>query len=279
MRRSGRAAIAAIVTGVLVLMGCGQGRGDAEPEATAPLEGTTPSKYEMLYTAAVEGKGTWEVKLTVFPPATLDEATGKMNTVIAGGDGTRLDKSEVDPLACHYADALDMVVPVALQARRTDADEPSTVSMPFQVQWFYGFGPVQRSLAAYVNHVGYLSSECDMWTVGDKDRSAVGAVTGFGGPAGSWSGGVSYFYLNGPKCLSPEKQAELLGSLSVKVDPTAFFDSGDRVKVTYETPDTVRLLKGNGCLAVFEPLDLAFQSEQYTTFAEQNCDPVVWHQE
>lgn len=79
------------MTGVLLLAGCDRGRGgDSGPEPKPALRGTTPSKCEMSYTAQVEGKGTWEVKLTMFPPATLDQTTGKMNTFIPAWQWRRL---------------------------------------------------------------------------------------------------------------------------------------------------------------------------------------------
>jgi hypothetical protein len=271
---------AIMLAAVLALSACGQGRGAQEPLEQPPSSTggmvTSATRYEMGYSAESEGKGTYEVRVRVFQDAVLDPATGKMSVQIFDDAGFNGHGEQLDPLPCGYQDASDLVVPVSVSTRRMDADMSDSTAH-VKVQWLRGFRG--RDLDAFVNRIGLMDSTCDLLEVADFGQQYVSHNPTWGSsPAGQWVHSESFLYLRGAKRLSAEKKAELLGSLSVEVDPTSLFESGDRVKVTYQTPDTVRLLTGNGCLAVFEPLDLGYSNEDYTTLGAQNCQPVVWQQ-
>lgn len=225
-----------------------------------------------------------QVRLRVFDEPVQDPKTGLMSVQVAfddvadddAHDGVGWDNAELDPLHCGYTASDDLIVPVAMSIRRTDADM-TKVTNSLTLGWF--FGQSENPLDSYLSSLGYITSDsCTMSSVSDRTHNQTGTQLGTSGRQGKWSNLITYFYLPGAKRQSPERQKELLASLTIQVQPTSMFHAGDRVKVTYATPDTVRLLKGNGCLGLHQPLDLSVPNTSFTTFEEENCQPVVWSQ-
>lgn len=282
------------VTVAMISAGCSYTPYKDLPEPSHPTpttedqaEGLTPVLTDVGFQIEPSTQPGYEVRLRVLDEPTYSSNTGDLTIKFHPDDGVAgLDRSvnnqvdvyTVNGTHCGFQHGRDLVVPIVFGIRDLGASAPAN-PLYVGLDTTYGFMQSGKTIFTYTTEYGLIRQD-DCQQIGPQDNSLIQeqlAAPGVGSSFG-YTDSIWFLYIRNGGLLPVDDQHELMNSLTVHPMLFSPLTPGDTVKMTYTNPQDTRLLEGNGCAAVFEPLERTIANKALTTLAEQKCDNPLFTQ-
>lgn len=289
MRRSFITAAAALAVASLLLVGCTSERdGGAAPSGLASHSSTPsgPPTTKILsdvgFKVTPSGSGAYEIHIRVYGEPDFDKKTGevsvstldKAGSAYGGQEG--VGKLSIDPTSCGFRHGTDLIVPFEVSVRALSKIHLFG-NVLADLDDVYGFQPSGSGPFDYINRFGVITSnECNFVTPSSnkfvQSRLPVSDIEKSTGEVSS----ISFLMIeNGAKLTQANKEL-LLSAFAIHPGILGLVPDGQKVAVKYLNPDQTRLLKTNGCLALYVPLDVSVPNAEWTSLNDQKCDSTVF---